>query len=129
MIDLAIVIVRVFVGITMIAHGWHKVEKRSDLDPKWKNEYGFPVGSVILTAIAQIFGGAAILVGFLTSLAGAILALNMVVATYVSIRFHREGFLCLPAIKGWDINFLLVGMLIALVFFGDGNWSLMALLR
>lgn len=129
MLELAILIIRIVVGITMVAHGWHKVEKRTVLDAKWKNEYGFPVGSVILTAIAQIAGGLAILLGFLTSLAAVILALNMIVATYVSIWKHHEGFLSLPDTKGWDLNFLLVGNLIALIFLGDGSWSFAELLR
>jgi uncharacterized membrane protein YphA (DoxX/SURF4 family) len=86
------------------------------------------MGSVILTGIAQVVGGLAILVGIFTSLSGLILALNMVVAAYISIWKHGEGFLSTPEGKGWDINFLLIGALIALIFFGDGSWSLAALL-
>ena len=129
MVDIATIILRIALGITMVAHGWHKIEKRTILDHKWKHEYGFPVGSVLLTAIAQIVGGCAIAIGIFTSLASFLLALNLIVATYVSIWKHHEGFLSLPEGKGWDINFLLVGTLTAMIFLGDGNWSLAGLLR
>ena len=82
------------------------------------------MGSVILTGIFQAAGGLAILVGVFTSASALILALNMVVATYVSIWKHGEPFLSTPEGKGWDVNFLLLAALTALIFFGDGNWSL-----
>jgi putative oxidoreductase len=129
MVDLGILILRVAVGIVMVAHGIPKIFwKRKVFNKKWKEEYGFPLGSVILTGIVQVVGGLAILVGIFTSLSALILTLNMLVAAYVSIWPHGEPFLSTPEGKGWDINLLLIGALIALIFFGDGNWSLAALI-
>jgi len=123
--DAAIFILRVTIGIIMIAHGVPKLFwKRKIFNKKWKEEYGFPLGSVVLTGIAQVAGGLAITVGLFTSWAALILALNMVVATYISIWNHGEGFLSTPEGKGWDVNLLLLVGLIALVLFGDGYWSL-----
>ena len=128
MVDVGILILRVAVGIVMVAHGVPKIFwKRQIFNKKWREEYGLPMGSVILTGIAQVVGGLAILVGVFTSAASLILAVNMLVATYISIWKHGEGFLSTPEGKGWDINFLLLAALIALIFFGDGNWSLAAL--
>ena len=129
MVDLGILILRVSVGIVMIAHGVPKIFwKRKVFNKKWKEEYGFPLGSVILTGIVQVVGGLAILVGIFTSFSALILTLNMLVAAYVSIWPHDEPFLSTPEGKGWDVNLLLIGALIALIFFGDGNWSLAGLL-
>jgi len=50
--------------------------------------------------------------------------LVMLVATYISIAKHHEPFLSTPDGKGWDINLLLMGSLIALIFLGDGKWAL-----
>ena len=125
MIELAILILRVSVGIVMAAHGVPKIFwKRELFNKKWKKEYGFPLGSVILTGILQVVGGLAIIVGVYTSIAALLLALNMLVATYISIWNHREPFLSTPEGKGWDVNFLLIANLIALIFLGDGMWSL-----
>ncbi len=127
MIEIGILIVRVAVGIVMFAHGLPKIFwKREVFNKKWKKEYGFPLGSVLLTGIVQVVGGLALMLGVYTQLSALILALNMLVATYISIwnHHHREPFLSTPDGKGWDVNFLLIGALIALCFTGSGAWSL-----
>jgi putative oxidoreductase len=125
MVDVGILILRISVGIVMVAHGLPKIFwKRELFNKKWKKEYGFPLGSVIITGIVQVAGGLAIIVGIFTQLSSLILALNMLVATYVSIWKHNEPFLSTPEGKGWDVNFLLVGALISLVLLGGGTWSL-----
>jgi putative oxidoreductase len=125
MADVGILILRISVGIVMVAHGLPKIFwKRELFNKKWKKEYGFPLGSVILTGIVQVAGGLAIIVGIFTQLSSLILALNMLVATYISIWKHNEPFLSTPEGKGWDVNFLLVGALITLVLLGGGTWSI-----
>lgn len=125
MAEVGILILRIAVGIVMVAHGLPKIFwKRKVFDKKWKKEYGFPLGSVLITGIVQVVGGFAIILGVYTQFASFILALNMLVATYVSIWPHGEPFLSTPEGKGWDVNFLLVGGLITLIFTGGGAWSL-----
>lgn len=125
MVEVGILVLRVAVGIVMVAHGLPKIFwKREVFNKKWKKEYGFPLGSVLLTGIVQVVGGLAIIVGIYTQLSSLVLALNMLVATYVSIWNHGESFLSTPEGKGWDVNFLLVGALIALIFFGGNSCSL-----
>jgi len=125
MVDVGILILRISVGIVMVAHGLPKIFwKRELFNKKWKKEYGFPLGSVIITGIVQVVCGLAIIVGIFTQLSSLILALNMLVATYISIWKHDEPFLSTPEGKGWDVNFLLVGALITLVLLGGGTWSL-----
>ena len=121
MVEVGILILRIAVGIVMVAHGLPKIFwKRKLFNKKWKKEYGFPLGSVLLTGIVQVVGGLAILVGVYTQLFSLVLTLNMLVATYISIWNHGEPFLSTPEGKGWDVNFLLVGALITL-FFVEGS--------
>jgi len=125
MIDLAILILRLFLGIVMVPHGVHKLQKLDVLNKKWREDYGFPVGSVALTGIVQIVTGLAMIVGIYSRYAALIQALIMVVGTYVSIWKHREPFLSLPTGKGWDLNFLLLGAFVVLIFLGDGKWAVL----
>lgn len=129
MLDLAILTLRVFTGIVMIAHGIHKFKKLDLLNKKWLAQYDLPVGSVSLAATAQVFGGLALLVGVYTSIAAFVLAVVMLVATYVSIWKEHESFLSLPSGKGWDFTFFLIGSLVVLILLGDGGWSLIELLK
>jgi uncharacterized membrane protein YphA (DoxX/SURF4 family) len=122
--DVGVLILRLALGIVLIPHGVYKFQKKQFFDKKWREEYGLPVGSVLLTGIVQVAGGLAIILGVYSSLAALIQVLVMVVATWVSIWKHREPFLSTPEGKGWDVNFLLIGALIALIFLGSGEWSL-----
>ena len=125
MTEISILVLRVAVGIIMVAHGLPKIFWKWEMfNKKWKKEYGFPLGSVLITGIAQVVGGWAILVGVYTQLFSLILTLNMLVATYISIWNHHEPFISTPEGKGWDVNFLLVGALISLILSGGGAWSL-----
>jgi len=124
MADVAILILRVVLGIVMILHGAYKFQNKNLFDQKWREDYGFPRGSVLLSGIVQVACGLAIIGGVFSRLAALILLLVMLVATYISIAKHHEPFLSTPDGKGWDINFLLIGSLIALIFLGDGKWAL-----
>ncbi len=124
MTDVAILILRVVLGIVIMLHGVYKFQKKSFFDKLWREDYGFPKGSVLLTGILQVVCGLAIIGGVFSRLAALILLLVMLVATYISIGKHHEPFLSTPDGKGWDINFLLIGSLIVLIFLGDGKWAL-----
>jgi putative oxidoreductase len=124
LVDVGILILRITLGIVLIPHGVYKFQKKQFFDKKWREEYGLPVGSVLLTGIVQVVGGLAIILGVYSSLAALIQVLAMIVATWVSIWKHREPFLSTPEGKGWDVNFLLIGALIALIFLGSGELSL-----
>ena len=124
MADVGVLILRLALGIVLIPHGVYKFQKKQFFDKKWREEYGLPVGSVLLTGIVQVVGGLAIILGVYSSLAALIQVLVMAVATWVSIWKHREPFLSTPEGKGWDVNFLLIGALIALIFLSSGKWSL-----
>jgi len=125
MTDAAILIIRLATGIVMLSHGIGKFQKREILDKKWKKEYNYPIGTVVLAGILQVAGGLALIVGIFTSAAAFILTLNMLVAAYVCIWEHREPFNSVSPGKGWDINLLLLGVLVALILLGDGKWSVM----
>jgi uncharacterized membrane protein YphA (DoxX/SURF4 family) len=87
------------------------------------------LGSVLFNGVLQIAGGLCIGVGAFSRAISLILILDMLVATYISIWKQQQPFLSSPEGKGWDINFLLIGGLLAQVFLGDGLWSLAEWLR
>ena len=126
MIDVGILILRISLGIVLIPHGVYKFQKKEFFDKKWREEYGLPLGSVLLTGIIQIVGGLAIILGIFPRLSTLIQIMVMLVATWVSIAKHGEPFLSTPEGKGWDFNFLLIGALIALVLLGSGEWFLLS---
>ncbi len=88
--DVAILILRIVVGTVMIFHGVYKFQQKELFDKKWREDYGFPQGSVLLSGILQIAGGLAIFAGVYGRLAALALFLVMLLATYISIGKHHE---------------------------------------
>ena len=129
-VDLATLILRLSLGVIMISHGIPKIKKREVLGKKWNDHYGVPKATIWLTGILQIVGGLALLVGLFTSLTSLILTLDMLAALFICIfnSHHREPFNSVSPVKGWDVNLLLVGALVAVMILGGGKWSLDGLL-
>ncbi len=126
--DLAIFILRVTIGIIMLAHGVYKIRKKAFFDKKWKEEYGYPQGSVLLNIVVQLIGAVTLFLGIYSRYVSMVLTINMLFAWYICIFNHREPFLSTPEGKGWDFNFLLVAALVVLILVGDGSWSVLELL-
>jgi len=124
--DLAILILRIAVGIIIFAHGLHKFQAWDDLNRIWREDYGLPPGSVGLAGVVQIVGGVAITLGVFSPYVAPFQIVVMLVATWVAIWKHREPFRSTPHGKGWDVNFLLIVALLALMLLGDGKWSLVS---
>jgi uncharacterized membrane protein YphA (DoxX/SURF4 family) len=125
--DLAIFILRVPIGVIMLAHAMYKIRKKAFFDHKWKEEYGFPHGSVLLNIVVQLISAVALFLGIYSRYVSMVLTINMLFAWYICIFNHREPFLSTPEGKGWDFNLLLVAALIALILLGDGSWSILEL--
>ena len=81
MIDVGILILRISLGIVLIPHGVYKFQKKEFFDKKWREEYGLPLGFVLLTGIIQIVGGLVIILGIFLCLSALIQILVMLVAT------------------------------------------------
>lgn len=128
MLDIGILILRVAVGMVLIPHGIYKFQRLDFLNKKWSEHYGFPEPSVPVVGFLQIVGGLLLIIGLFTFWNSLVQLVIMLVATYISIWNHREPYLSTPDGKGWDFNFLLLAALVALILFGDGEWSLIALL-
>jgi len=126
--NLAIFILRVSLGIIMLAHGVYKIQKKAFFDKKWKDEYKLPQGSVLLNIIIQLVGAITLFLGIYSRYVSIVLTLNMIVAWYICIWNHREPFLSTPEGKGWDFNLILVVALVVLILLGDGSWSILELL-
>ncbi len=116
-LSLAILFLRVFIGIMMIPYGWGKI---TDFDRYAENFFNDPIGighlpSLILTIFAQIICSIFLIIGFRTRISAIILAFNMAVAT----KYHfYDPF----SVKALPILFL--GIYIAIIMLGGGSHTL-----
>ncbi len=126
----AALMLRVGGGLVILLHGVPKVVpmgKKPEVGlASLRNaieKLGFPCPTPCAhgVAVAECLGGACLLLGFFTAWAACVLALVMVPATYW--KHKVSGFLL-----GADLPFALFFLLIALIFLGDGQFSMRVLL-
>jgi putative oxidoreductase len=124
--NLAMLILRVTLGVIMVSHGIPKIQKRVVLGKKWHEHYGVPNSTVLATGILQLVGGVMLVLGLFTNIVAVLMTLDMLAALYICIfnPHHKEPFNSVTPVKGWDVNLLLVASLLVVVLLGAGAWSL-----
>ena len=121
--DLGLLILRLAVGIVMIAHGLNHGRKL-DSTAAWFESIGFSraKNQAFMSAAGELAIGIALIFGVLTTFAAAGLVATMVVA---GVSNHRKaGFFAFNRpIEGWEYVMTLAVIGLALATMGAGGWS------
>jgi len=119
--DVALLLLRIGLGTIFIVHGAHK-RRLWKMQPSEHMPAGF-LRTLRVLSIAEPAGGLAVLVGFLTQLAAFGLALVMLGALRFLIgKMHRK--FTTETAAGWEFEFLLLIVAIALLILGGGKYAL-----
>ena len=119
--DLALLLLRIGLGTIFIVHGTHK-RRLWKVQPSAQMPAGF-LRTLRFLSIAEPAGGLGVLVGFLTQLAAFGLALVMLGALRFLITKAHRKFTGENA-AGWEFEFLLLLVAIALAIMGGGRFAL-----
>jgi putative oxidoreductase len=130
-VDLGLLLLRVFVGVTFSLHGFQKLfgwfgGGGLTGTAGWFRSLGFGDGRVaaVLAGASEVAGGLGLALGLLTPFAAAAVIGTMTVAALVNHAEH--GFWSVD--KGWELNGYLIVVAWALATTGPGGWSLDAAL-
>jgi putative oxidoreductase len=127
-IDIAVVLLRVAVGLTLVAHGYNHLWGRGGLagTARWFSSLGLrpPKLHAVLSGAGELAAGSALAIGLLTPLAAAFVVGTMVVA---GITAHRSnGFFVFK--EGYEYV-LMIGVVCAVIgLLGPGAASVDRLL-
>jgi putative oxidoreductase len=120
-----LLMLRFALGSVMFVAGWKKVFEFgvSSFTAALTAE-GVPLPEFFAYAVTllELVGGAFLVVGLLSRPAALLLAIDMVVA--ILLVTHEIGFLSSTGRAGVEINVLLIGGLLAILFAGPGSISL-----
>ena len=122
-----LLILRVAVGVTMIAHGYNHIYRGGKIKGTagWFTSLGMKPGIVHawLASITELAAGTALILGLLTPLAAGAIVGTLGVAF---ITNHRKAgfFVFARPTEGWEYLMNLVAMCIAIACLGAGRWSL-----
>lgn len=120
-VDIALLILRVAVGVIFIFHGYGKLFGGAPGMVAFTGmvaKLGFPAPALFAyaAAFAEFFGGIAVLLGVFTDVAAILIAIVMLVALVGVKKFS------LPAA---DVDLSLLAITLALYFMGPGKYTVM----
>lgn len=121
---LALVVVRLTLGVIMVAHGYHKVFGGLQHHAQFVASLGLPAWLGYVSAFAEFLGGILVLAGFFTRAAAFVLLLDLIVAIW-KVHWHNG----LTADHGYEFPLAVAALAFALIFFGSGAISFDQVLR
>jgi putative oxidoreductase len=121
---LALLVLRLVLGIIMIGHGYPKVFGGLSHHVQSVSNMGLPGWLAYFSAAAEFLGGIAVILGLLTRLAALGITINMLVA--VGKVHWKNGLL---GQGGYQFPLGLAAIAFALIFFGAGPIALDAIRR
>ena len=118
--DLALLILRVVLGIIMMYHGWPKL---TNLGGTIEGFSGMGIPAPALAAVfstaAEFFGGLLLLVGVFTDIAGLMITIDMLGA--ITFVHAKNGFAVNEGGVEWPLALLAMALAIALA--GPGRYA------
>lgn len=128
--DVALLILRIAIGATFIIHGYPKLFPSGPAGfGGFVQSLGFPAPMVLawIVSFVEFAGGIAMILGLLVRYAGALMVIEM---TVTSIRVKMGGGVGFIGARGagWELDFLLFAIALAIVLLGAGSLSVDAVL-
>ena len=116
---LALFIVRVVLGAVFIAHGLPKIKNFKTAN-EWFASIGLKPGVLWGTPVVvlEVFGGAALILGFLIQPLAVLFAVGMLISIFWKMH---EG---LKLVNGYEIDLVLLALAIVLATNGGGLYAL-----
>lgn len=116
---LALLVLRVALGVVMVAHGYSKVFGGLSHHVQYVASLGLPGWWAYLSAAAEFLGGLLVLAGLFTRASALAICIDLGVAIW-KVNWH-EGLL---GDKGYQFPLALAAIAFALIFFGAGPIAL-----
>ena len=121
---LALIVVRLALGVIMVAHGYHKVFGGLHHHAQFVASLGLPAWLGYVSAFGEFLGGILVLAGFFTRAAAFVLLVDLGVAIW-KVHWHNG----LTGDHGYEFPLAAAALALALIFFGAGPIALDHVLR
>lgn len=123
--SMALLLLRLIVGIAFVYHGWGKIQSPFAWMPASSPIPGF---FQFLAALSEFGGGIALILGFLTPIASLGLGFTMAVATFFHAFVMKDPFVNLTGGSSFEPALGYLGISILFITIGPGKFSLDKLL-
>jgi putative oxidoreductase len=116
--DTALLVLRLALGGILIAHGWPKLRNLKQTAESF-DQMGFKPGALFggIAAFLELFGGIAIILGFMVQSVAVLFAVEFVVILVWRLA-KKHSF-----VGGWELDALILGAVLLLLSLGAGAYS------
>jgi len=129
--DWGLLVLRLALGITLIVHGWMKVDPKGQVKgpagfAAWLKQMGVPLPQFFawVVCLLETAGAVLLILGLGTRILAAAIVVDMMVAiALVKMKVMKAKFMD-PKVQGWEFEFALLAQALALVFCGAGGIAL-----
>jgi putative oxidoreductase len=121
---LALLVMRLVLGIVMLAHGYQNTFRHLHDHVHMVVNLGIPAWLGYVSSFTEFFGGLLILAGFFTRPAAFAICIDLMVAIW-KVHWHNG----LTGDRGYEFPLALAGLAFGLIFFGGGPISIDHVLR
>jgi putative oxidoreductase len=117
---LALLVMRLALGVVMFVHGYHKVFGGLHHHADLVASLGLPRWSAYLSAFTELLGGIIVMLGLFTRVAAFALCIDLIVAI-AKVNFHN-GLIANGSVGngGYEFPLALAALAFGLIFFGGG---------
>lgn len=126
LIGLALLALRIGVGVELLVHGWPKIKSPGTI-AGFLGQMGMkpPAFWAWVTALVEFLGGIALIIGLLTRPAALLVTIEfLVIAFYLKPRKMKVPFTTPQGQAGWEWDWLIMFMGLALLLAGSGAYGL-----
>lgn len=124
---IALVLMRLVVGVIMIDYGYHKVFGGLHHHAQMVAGLGLPAWSAYVSSFTEFLGGILVLAGLFTRPAALAICIDLAVAIW-KVHWHN-GLIGSPDHPGYQFPLALATLAFALIFFGAGPIAMDHVLR
>lgn len=118
-------VVRLFLGVSLVLHGYPKVKGGWRQAGQWMKGMGVPAVTAVFATIIEFFGGLLLIVGLIVPVVAAFAALQFASITVVKIWKMKASYIPKEAGKpGYEVDALYLVLAIVLMVLGAGALSI-----
>lgn len=117
--SLALLILRVVMGVAFMYHGWDKIQNPFSWMPP---EAGVPGVLQFLAALSEFGGGLALILGLLAPIAMLGMTVTMIVATHMHAIVRQDPFVSKGG-ASYELPLLYLALSLVFLFVGVGKFS------
>ena len=117
-----LLVYRAALGGTLMLHGYPKLKDRAKQAGQWMQSMGIPAWTAVLAMILEFFGGALLILGFLTRLVSAFVAIFMVANIIMKKTKMKAAYVSMDK-PSYEIDMLYLLLAVTLAVVGPGALS------